>query len=131
MLKELKDLNDSSKKLSLKIDIELTSRLAKLEDLKTVIATIFELNSAALRLVNIEEGCVVATFLIPTPVANFIFNEYTILTKKQEASFQELPVQSLKCNGRLFNLKSRDPGTASIDRDHHKRCQLMVLPKKL
>ena len=105
----LKDHDDSSKELILKINIESTSRLARIEDIKSAIAEILGLKSAALRLVDIKEGCVVATFLIPTSLAEVVFNEHTILTKQQEERLRSLPILHLECNGRLFNLTSRDP----------------------
>lgn len=85
----------ASTELILKLDIDSTSRLAKVMHLKTTIAKILRLRSAALRLLDIKDGCVVVTFLIPTHVAKVIFNK---LTKTEEKLVRALPVLRLECN---------------------------------
>lgn len=95
----LKKHTAASTELILKIDIESTSRLAKLTKLKTAIAKILDLKSASLRLLDIKDGCIVVTFLLPTPVAEFLFNKHTVLTKQQEKQIQILPILRMECNG--------------------------------
>lgn len=103
----LKDFSDASKKLILKMDIELTSELAKLGKFKTAVAKILGLKSAALRLLDVKDGCVVATFTIPTPVADIMFNKNTIFTEKQLQEFRALPVLWLECNNCMFNFNAK------------------------
>ena len=97
-----KEINANSTKMVLKIDIDSTSRLAKLVKLKSSIAGILRLNPTAIQLYDIKDGCVVATFLIPTPVAKLTFNADTVLTEEQEKKFQALNVLWLKCNEFIF-----------------------------
>lgn len=56
-----------------------------------------------LRLLDIKDGCVVVTFLIPLPVAEFFFNKHTGLGKQQEKQFQALAVLWLECNDCIFH----------------------------
>ena len=97
-----KGTNANSTELVLKFDIELTSRLACLIDFKHFIADILGLNPSAIQLCDIKDGCVVATFLIPTPVAELIFNADTVLTEEQVEEFRALGVLWLKCMGSTF-----------------------------
>ena len=99
----LKDFSDASKEMVLKIDIESTSELAKLEKLRTAVAQILGLQPAALRLLDVEEGCVVVTFLIPSLVAEIIFSKHSVLTIEQVEEFRVLNVLWLECNDRTFS----------------------------
>lgn len=87
----------------LKVDIESTSELAKLAKLRIAVAKILKLNPAVLRLLDVEEGCVVVTFLIPTPVAEIIFNKHSNLSIEQEEEFQALKILWLECNDQTFS----------------------------
>ena len=98
----LQDFSDTSKEFILKLDIETTSELGKIKRLKGAVAKILGINSAALRLLDIKEGCVVATFLIPTPVAEVVFNRDTVLTQQQKQELESLPVMWMECNGCKF-----------------------------
>ena len=91
----------------LKFDIESTSRLAKLKKLKSSVARILGLSPSAIQLYDIKDGCVVATFLIPTPVAELVFNADTVLTEEQEKELRALQVLWLKCNG--FSFVGKEP----------------------
>ena len=85
------------KKVVLKIDYESTCSMTKIIDLHTTIAIILGLNStAALQLYDLKDGCVEATFLIPTHIAEVIFNK---LTDEQRRKFRALSVLSLQYNG--------------------------------
>lgn len=105
----LKSFCDPSNEVSLvlKIDIQSTSRLAKLTDIQTAIAKILNLSSAVLRLVNIEEGCVVVTFLLPAHVAELVFNKHTLFGEEQVKMFQVLKVLSLEGNGCKFEFTAK------------------------
>ena len=99
----LKDFSDASKEMVLKVDIESTSELAKLERLRAAVAKILRLKPAALRLLDVEEGCVVVTFLIPSPVAEIIFSKHSVLTVEQVEEFRAWKVIWLECNDRTFS----------------------------
>ncbi len=101
----LGSLNSKSNKLTLKFDVKLFSKVTKVFELKTAIAGILKLSPSAIRLVSIEKGCVVLTFLIPKAVAEYIFK--TRLTVKQKLDIQALSVNWLKCEDfTLFEGKS-------------------------
>lgn len=87
----------------LKVDCKATEKLAKIINLKRFVAKILQLNSIALQLVDIKEGCVVVTFLIKTPVAKIVFNEHTVFTEEQKKKFRELSVLWLTCNGHFYD----------------------------
>ena len=93
----LKDFRDSSKDLVLKIDIESTCTLARLKDLTKTFASIMGLKKSALRILDVEEGCVIVTLLIPAHIASFIFTGEKF-TSKQKEEFQSNSVLWLKCN---------------------------------
>ena len=99
----LKDFSDASKQMVLKVDIESTSELAKLERLRAAVAKILRLKPAALRLLDVQEGCVVVTFLIPSPVAEIIFSKHSVLTVEQVEEFRASKVIWLECNDRTFS----------------------------
>ncbi len=69
---------NGSKELIQKYDIETTCSLAKVDGLKKLIAEIMNLNPLALELVDVKDGCVVVTFLIPASVADTIFTPDTV-----------------------------------------------------
>ena len=92
----------------LKFDIKSTSRLANLVNLKSSIADILGLTPSAIQLYDIKDGCVVATYLIPTPVAELVFNADSVLSEEQEDAFRALQVLWLQCNG--FTFVGKDPG---------------------
>ena len=93
---------NSFEKLTLKYDVEYTCRLAKVKELKNSIAEIMDLNPSALHIVDIKEGCIVVTFLIPASVADSIFTPDTVFTSEQEAELRAASVKWLKCKGYTF-----------------------------
>ena len=99
----LEKITDSSKELILKFNIELSARVTKVLDLKESIAEILRLKSSALRLVGIEEGCVIVTFLIPDFLAD--------PTPVQIQEFKLLPVMWLCYGDHGFLFK---PATRSL-----------------
>lgn len=100
------------KELILKYDIETTCRLAKLTDLKKLIADILEISSLALEIVDVEERCVIVTFIIPDSLADALFTPNTEFTPQQEKRLQAEKVLWLKCNGYTFDIKKKDEGTS-------------------
>ena len=108
---KLAKFTTTSETVVFKFDIPMTSRIAKVLDLKKALAKILRLKPSALQLLSIREGCVEATFLIPSDVADFIFKE---ITPRQLEEIQALPVMWLKCGDRKFSfvretlIKSKD-----------------------
>lgn len=90
--------------LEVKFDVEKTCQLAKVSELKKFVAKALDLNPSALRIVDVAEGCIVVTFLIPTAVAKTLFAK---LSLKQEDLLRESSVRWLKCNGRTFDIPKR------------------------
>ena len=81
--------------LLLKFD---TSEISNIMDLKTSIAEILGINPMALQLHDCEQGDSVIVFLIPTPVANLLFNKHTLLTELQKEQFRAWSVRWIRCN---------------------------------
>ena len=98
----------SSTQLVLKLDIEVTAELSKFLDVHEAVARALGLNSAALRIIDIKDGCVIVTFLISPNVAKILFNEHTSLTEEQVEAFQALSALWLKCNGYSFYFQRDD-----------------------
>lgn len=63
---KLQEHTKGTEKFKIKLDINITSKLDKLLDLQDRIAAILDVDPAALRLLSIEDGCLVVTFLIST-----------------------------------------------------------------
>ena len=106
-----------SKKLTLKYDVESTCRLAKVDALKKFIAKILDLSPSALQIVDIEDGCVIVTFLIPTSIAEAIFTPNTVFTSQQEDELRTSSVLWLKCNGYTFHFgkaQTESPGNSYL-----------------
>ena len=99
----LKRYDGVSKELVVKIDIEATERLSRILDVRTAIADIFDLNPSQIELVDLKEGCIIATFHIPIPVAEAVFNENTVLAESQWEDLQALKILWLKCNDCLLS----------------------------
>jgi hypothetical protein len=98
----------ASKELFLKMDLASTSKLAKVTELRDAIADILEWSSATMRLLDIKDGCVLATFLIPTPVAERVFNKHPALTEEQLKALRELPLLHIECNDYFFDFTAKD-----------------------
>lgn len=108
-LKEFADINplletftDDSNKIVLKIDIESTCTLAKLMDLKESLSTILGIKRRALRILDVKDGCVQATFLIPAHIAAVIFASGRKFTLEEEEKFQALSIVWLEYKDTVF-----------------------------
>lgn len=104
---------NGSKKLILKYDIKTTCSLTKLTDLKKLIANIMDMSSLALEIIDIKEGCVIVTFLIPPSIADAFFTPNTVFTPQQEKEMRAASVLWLKCNGRTFHFDKQSQGKIS------------------
>ena len=95
----LEKVKDGSSKLVLKFDIELTCKVARIDDLRIAVAKILGLRASTLRLLSIEEGCVVVTFLIPCVVADVVFSSKKKFSTEDIEEFRASSVLWLECNG--------------------------------
>ncbi len=90
-------LNEDSEKLVLKFDISMTTELGKVMNLKAAVAKILGLQASALQLLDIKEGCVVVTFLIPKLVSQSLFSgNEDAFTKECISELQALSVVWLR-----------------------------------
>ena len=110
----LKKVECGSKKMVLKFDIEMTCKLCKLKDLTKAVANILGLRQSALRLLSIEKGCVVATFLIPVPVADFLFSSGEIFSAGKIEELQAQSLLWLECNGFKYDFKKLNDKSKDI-----------------
>ena len=99
----LKNTECGTNEMVLKFDIAMTCSLAKLQEYTSNIADILGLRPSALRLLSIEEGCVVITLLIPAPVADFIFSSDKKIITDKIKQLQALSILWLKCNGHEYD----------------------------
>ena len=108
---KLEKLTKASKKLKLKMDIELTSKVARVINLKSSLAALLGLRPSALRLFSIEEGCVLVTFLIPATVAGSVFPADKKVDAQQMEGFRSLSVLWATCGD--FHMDFRDSASLS------------------
>ena len=98
-------VTDDSEKLIFKFDIEMTTDLGKVMNLKATIAKILGLRASALHLLDIKEGCVEVTFLISKLVAQAIFSiGGDSFTKEQIRELQKLSVTWLRLNDTVIDV---------------------------
>ena len=104
----------TSQKMTLKIDIKETCKLARLTDLKFEIAKILDITLLGLQLLDVEKGCVVVTLLVVNSIVNAIFTgeKKEILTQEQMEMFQNLSVQWLKCKEYEWNFMKPQSNTS-------------------
>ena len=103
-------LSGDSEKLRIKFDIPITSKVAKVVNLKKKVAKILHLNQSALHLIGIEEGCVVVTFLIPSHVADYVLEKLTPIQKNE---IEAIAIVWLKCRHHYFSFSGEDCQTDS------------------
>ena len=101
-------------------NINMSSKISTVINLRDAIASNLNILPATLKLVSIEEGCVIVTFLIPTVVAEILFANANKLNSKQVERFQSLSIIWVKC-GNFMQMFI--PGL-----DHHH--QVMSISKK-
>ncbi len=96
------------KKLTLKFDIDVVKcSLAKVIELKEVVATCLKVNPSTLRLVSIQEGCIEVTFLIPAPKIDAVFTGDWKQISERSEELQAASLLSITCNDNTFNTKER------------------------
>ena len=104
---QLAKFNDTDEKLRFKFDFEMvTSKVAKVLDLKKRIADILGVTPSTLRLLSVEEGCLIVTFLTTAFVADAILPADGELTTKQTEDFRAISVMWLECGGHRVEISS-------------------------
>ena len=96
---KLLDFTDDSKELTLKLDLDLTCTLGTVKERIEAIAGVLNLMPSTLRLLSIEEGCVIVILSLPVSVADAIFVDGKQFSAEQERGFQDLSVIWLKYEG--------------------------------
>lgn len=108
---KLEKFTKDSQKVHIKLDIESTSKLNRIFDIKDRLCDILDISPSALRLFSIKDGCLVAIFLIPAQIAPVVI-EKVAATNKEE--FQALSLLWLKCKGCKIYFREHDfPGRTS------------------
>jgi hypothetical protein len=110
---------EDKKEVILLLDIEATSKLSKVLDIREELAEIFGIDRSALLIHDVKVHCVHVVFLLPTAIADILFpdNVKAIFDAKQRRSFRRLSVRSLKCNGVEIFLTSQNAEPDSQARD--------------
>ena len=99
----LENYTDASEKLVLKFDFELTNcSIGKVKECTDIIARILDLRTTALRILSIEQGCVIVTVLIPAVSVDIIF---PALSPKQCDDLKYRSVLWLECNDHIFDFE--------------------------
>ena len=93
---------DVSKTLVFKLNIKLSCKLADLIELKSAIARVLGFNPTALRLVGVNEGSVLVTFLVPALAADLVFVQGKIVTPQTREELFALSVLSIEYDGRAI-----------------------------
>ena len=94
---ELEKISATSKELCLKINMEETTKITQIKDLESSIAGILGLGltPSDLKLIDVKEGCLILTFLIPAAIADNIFAKK--ISADQIKKFQLLSILWIKC----------------------------------
>lgn len=120
---------DDSEKVILFMNIESTSPLNRIVDLKKSVCKILGLNISALRILNIEKGSIIVTFLITTQLADLIFTIDKKFSSKDIEEFQALSVTKLECNGKVFKFTQHEtPGNNASGKQLNFFNQFLILP---
>lgn len=105
-----------TKEVILKLDIELTSKLTKIIDLKKEVARILNLMPFTIRLYSIEQGCVVVIFRLPSVVAENIFTTEKTFSCLEKEKFRSLSVLWLRCDTFVLHIgRVQSSETSKVD----------------
>ena len=97
-----KKYDSSKKEFICKFDIEYTERVAKVANLQIRIADILGLNAGSLELVDVNDGCVEVTFLVPAHIADTTFTQDPAFTPQQVKELQAIKIIWLKCDDKIL-----------------------------
>ena len=103
--------------LTVKFDVERMCNLAKVSELKKFVARALDLDQSALRIINVTEGCIVVTFLIPTAVGKTLFSHHAKFSLRQEDLLRQGSVLWLNCNGHTFHIPKLQNGETHLARE--------------
>ena len=92
----------SKRAVTLKIDIEKFQRFAKVYDLKIYIAKILGLNVMCVELVDVKDGCVLVTFLVPAHIVDSTKFFAKGFTAQQVEAFRAMKIIWLKCGDKYL-----------------------------
>ena len=81
-LKEI-DISTSNNILNIKFDIKASDKLINVLELQESLALLLEIMPSDLQILNIEQGCVIVTFLIPPRAAEVAFQHVREFTPEQ------------------------------------------------
>ena len=96
----------NSMKIHLKFDIDaMKCRLGEIRELKYAVARILEVMPSTLVIHDIKEGCILLILLIPTSVAEVLFNNETSFLAEQVQQFQKISLVWLQCGQWMFDFK--------------------------
>lgn len=113
-------LTATMQKITLVFNINQTCKLAKLFELENDIAEILGITPLGLRLLDVERGSVVVTFLIPGYVARMIFTGNRlaeIFSQRQMERFRALHIQCLKYNNNEWHFDEAHIDTPILGED--------------
>lgn len=97
--------SDFTSTVTLKVDLGTLSPLKNILDIQVKFADILDINYSNLVLLDIKEGCVLLTFLIPEFVAETTFAPGRTFTTEQVKALKELSIKWLICDDRYLNLE--------------------------
>ena len=105
---KLNEYTDHTKKLVIILDIKQITSLGIVLDIGQVLASVMKMDMNQLLIHEIKGGSVTVIFLIPTLVAERMFNgqKECIFSQEQIEEFQKVSIAMLKCNGYEFDLTS-------------------------
>ena len=106
---KLEEINTSGNILHIKFDIQASDKLGKVLELQESLAAVLEVRPSELQILNIEQGCVMVTFLIPAHVAKVAFQHVTEFTQEQLA---KLSVKWIKLGD---SRKTEEKGTQILN----------------
>ena len=89
-------------KLMFKLDVDMTMRISQLLELRHSLAAVLGLWGSTFRLLKVEEGCVIVTFLVYGVIAHEVFNNVKF-TAKQVQDFRALSVVWIKYCDVVYN----------------------------
>ena len=123
---KLQEYTSDSEKIRVKFDITIASKLDKLLDLQNRISVILDVMPGALRLLSVEEGCVVVTLLISTQLAQILFTSEKEFTAEEVQEFQALSVLWLECTHRRFEFGTEQRGIVIPHHTHGRAFKINV-----
>ena len=107
--------NSATQKITLKLDIKLTSRLSRLENLQNGIAQILDISPAGLQILDVEPGSIIVAFLVQNSIANVIFTKEKneVFTLAQIEAFRFLNVLRLRYKDYEWNFSETEQSITS------------------